>query len=158
MKELLKEYGETLLDAMVVGLLIVFLLIQVKDEHGNKGAFQIVGAQMNGEGINYEEYTDFDAYERDSHRAAPVITYSGGNSICVGECQLTAYITAVGDDGTKLPVKVMGIVNEKGDELSVSDDSKVFFGDAGVYFVTVTAVDRIGKETACIIKIPVNEG
>lgn len=158
MKEVIKEYGEALLEAAVVGLLMVFLLIQITDGDGNSGVFCIVGAQMDNAEIYEGEYTDFDVYETDARRKAPVITYSGSNRIGIGECQLDAYLTAVGEGGSVYPVKVISIVNETGDSLAVSEDSRVVFHTSGIYFATVRAVDDIGKETVSVIRIPVNKG
>ena len=158
MKIILEQYGKMLLDALVFGLLLVFILTEVEDAHGNKGAFRIIGAQLHEETNAYGDYIDFDVYETDSYKIAPVITYEGGAGISIGECQLTALIKAVGADGTEIPIKVYEVKDQNGRELLIDDDAKVYFDAAGIYIVKVKAVDSIKRETACTIKIPVNKG
>lgn len=157
MEEIVKQYGNMLLEVLIVGLLFVLIFINIEDTDGNKGILQIIGARLYEETADYAAYTDFDAYEEDACKSAPVIEYSGTN-ILVGERNLSDYISAIGYAGSEVPVKIISVVDKNGRELPVTDKQKVYFDMTGIYTVTVRAVDNTKKVTVCTIKIPVNEG
>lgn len=157
MEEIIKQYGNMLLECLIVGLLFVLIFVNIEDVEGNKGVLQIIGARLYEETADYAAYTDFDVYEEDAYKSAPVIEYSG-TSILIGERNLSDYISAFGYAGAELPVKIISVVDRTGRELPVIDEQKVDFDTPGIYIVTVRTVDDTKKATVCTIKIPVNEG
>ncbi len=157
MKEIIEQYGKMLIESLILGMLLLLIFAGVEDEDGNKGVLQIIGAGIHEETNDYTSYTDFDTYETDSYKRAPEIEYSGGN-FSIGEWNLCDYITATGYAGNEVPIKIISVVDRTGRELPVIDEQRVYFNTAGVYVVTIKAVDNTKKETIDTIKIPVNEG
>lgn len=157
MKEIIEQYGKMLIESLILGMLLLLIFAGVEDEDGNKGVLQIIGAGIHEVPNDYTSYTDFDTYEADSYKSAPEIEYSGGNFL-IGELNLCDYITATGYAGNEVPIKIISVVDRTGRELPVIDEQRVYFNTAGVYVVTIKAVDNTKKETISTIKIPVNEG
>lgn len=157
MKEIIEQYGKMLIESLILGMLLLLIFAGVEDEDGNKGVLQIIGAGIHEVPNDYTSYTDFDTYEADSYKSAPEIEYSGGNFL-IGELNLCDYITATGYAGNEVPIKIISVVEQSGRELPVIDEQRVYFNTAGVYVVTIKAVDNTKKETISTIKIPVNEG
>lgn len=156
MKEIIEQYGKTLLTALIIVLLLALVFVKLEDDDGNKGILKIIGAHIGEEVEDYHAYTDYDVYEAEAQKKPPEIKYLG-SSISVGEYLLQDYISAVSYTGGVLPIKVVSVVDKNGNEISVGDDTRVYFDKAGIYTVTVSAVDDILKRTICTIKIPVNE-
>lgn len=157
MEQIVKTYGKTILEASALILLVVILFTQVKDDKGNRGILQIIGANIVSLDNNYREYTDFEVFETDATRAKPVITYEGSNDIHVGDIFCIDDIQAVSSFGTSLPVKVIRITNQDGVEIAFDENVPMVFDVEGIYTVTVSVVDEIKKETVNEIKILVNQ-
>lgn len=157
MEQIIKIYGKTLLEASLLILLVTILFTQVTDAKGNRGILPIIGANIVGVDNNYREYTDFDALEVDAIKTKPVITYTVGNDVRVGDFLPLDYIHAIGSTGALLPIKVIQITNQDGLAIVFEEESQVVFDKAGIYTVTVRVIDEIKKETVCEIQIPVNQ-
>lgn len=157
MEQIIRNYGKVLLEGVVAALLLLLILSQIRDGDGNRGIFQIVGAQIGSESTDYRAYTDFDVYETDASKAPPVIRYLGENQIQVGECCLSDYIEAESCSGTKLPIKIVEVFDQSGAEVACEEEMKVVFAEAGIYTIKVQAIDERNKRTVRLIRIPVNE-
>lgn len=160
MKQIIEIYGKTLLEAVVIMLLFLFLLAGIQDEHGNKGIFKVIGARFPVENRNYENYKDFDIYRENSLRAAPVLYYKAGGTLHTGTSILTDCIGAVDEDGNEIPFEVIEIMDPSGNSILETYDlqsGQIDFLEAGIYSVKAVAMDRMNKKAVCTIRLPVNE-
>lgn len=159
MRQIIEAYGKFLLDALVVVLLMGFLFATVTDDAGNRGIFQIIGANLETGGNDYSSYTDFDVYEAESKKSAPAITYDASVLAGTGRNRLDSFIRASDDTGKELPFYVTSIQSPGHEELIASyqpDTSEIEFLEPGIYTVELWAVDALYKKTAGRIRIPVN--
>lgn len=153
----MKIYGGFLLEAVVAVLLLVLLFSELTDTDGNSGIIRIIGANITLKPADYSNYSDFASYVEDSGRKPPVITYTGGSQISVGEDCLREWFYAQDDAGIELPVTIISVTDLFGTEILCDDAGKMVFAQAGIYRVKVTAVDGRNKRTTNVINIPVNE-
>lgn len=154
MEQIIKNYGGFLLDAMVLVVLMTLLFMQTTDAEGNRGILHIIGAGIETDGIDYAAYTDIDTYMTESSKPAPVISFDGNSIIHVGNINLADYIKAMDCTGAELQIRVLAVTDSTGAELPCSDT--INFSRAGIYSVTVTAVDAWNKRTTSEIRIVVN--
>lgn len=157
MKQVIDTYGKFILECMILVLLLILLFTQIRDDEGNQGVIQIIGARIETTDMDYDSYADFDVYVSEGALEKPVITYTGGNTIRIGMCRLSDYMKAVDYNGNELSVYVMSVLSPAGAELVCNADTEINFPLAGVYRVQVKAVDGMNKKTVKQIKIPVSE-
>lgn len=160
MQEVIEHYGKFILDAMVLLLLMMLIFLEIEDESGNKGILAIIGAQINNESVNYSLYTDFkETYKKESERTAPSISCEGV-SLKVGEYKLSDYIKAEDYSGQSLAVKLVSITNPDGEDVMDiyrPDTTEIFFSQAGIYTIRVSARDDGNRVTEASFEILVNE-
>lgn len=161
MKQVLESYGKFLLEAVILVLLLVLLMCNVTDGMGNYGIFQIIGSYFYSEDTGWNDYGEFDSYESECSRAAPVIAYNNEGILYTGRHMLRNYIRATDSYGNPIPVKILSVMNPGG-EISENPmgagDTEINFPVAGIYSIKISATDRSNKKTVSIIKIPVNKG
>lgn len=159
MKHITEELGKTLLDLLVAGLLITYLFVTIEDDAGNRGVLQIMGANIQEAGTDYGSYCDFDVYEAEAEKDAPVLSRRASVPVSPGIYRITEDIRAVDYGGQEIPVKLVRAWGIHGEELTVqyqTDTAGVEFSQPGIYTVLVYAVDDMHKKTVCRVKIPVN--
>ena len=160
MEEIIREYGAFLLSGIAILLLLGILFNNIEDAEGNKGIFAMTGAKLETVDIDYKSYNDFkNTYQIESAKPIPDITYNGGH-LWTGIIKLTDCIKAEDYAGRTLSVKILEILNPKGIELIDNYNtttSEIYLEEAGIYTITVSAVDDINKSSKCIIQIPVNK-
>lgn len=161
MEQVVRNYGSALLNILAVGLLMLYLFSTVTDEAGNQGILNIIGANIQTEEINYQDYTDFTVYAEESVKEAPSIIYDASATMSVGINKITDYIKAADYAGNEISVKVDSIQNPYQVELINTynpDTAEVELSQPGIYIMEVSAVDDIHKKSVCRIRIPVNKG
>lgn len=160
MEQVLKTYGKFLLEGLAVVLLAALVFTGITDGDGNRGAFQIIGARIDTDSMDYNAYQDFDRYSAEGRKAAPEITESifvlpeVGDMICLND-----YISAVDHAGNGLAIRVKSITGPDGSDLTGSLDRNsllIQINQPGTYTVQVTAVDDGARRSTRMIKIPVN--
>ncbi len=156
MQEIIRNYGHFMLEATVVILLFLFLLVNVTDEQGNRGVFEIAGARIETDTPDYTSYRDFSSYETESGRKGPEISYHGGNGLRVGTVKISDYVKASDEAGAEVPIQVIRVTDREGKLIPVQEDTSVQLVKAGIYTVQVSAVDGYNKKTESRILIPVN--
>lgn len=158
MKLVLEAYGKLLLESAALVLLLLLLFCNIADESGNKGIFQIIGAQLDTDTADYASYSDFRRYETECRREKPLIFCTYAGALEVGTCDAADFLTAVDSDGSELPIKVISCLDADGRELcQVSSDTTVMsLTEPGIYRVTVSAIDAWNKKRVCTFQIPVN--
>lgn len=160
MEEIINTYGKALLDLLLIGVLAAFLFSTVTDGKGNQGVLHIIGANLQTGETDYNKYTDFTVYAKESARAVPAIIYDASATMKVGINVITDSIKAVNYAGIEIPVKVLSIRNPYDVELADtynSDTAEIELSQPGIYIMELSAVDDVNKKTICRIRIPVNQ-
>lgn len=155
MEKIIREYGGFLLSGIVLISLIYLIFFGIKDDEGNEGTLNMIGARIKTEDTDYGAYTDYDSIVADATRERPIITYNGSNNIRVGHVVLSDYIQATSCTGEVLPIRVLSVVDKNGMELTCNENGGVDCFTPGIYTVMVSAVDDINKKTVNTIKIPI---
>lgn len=158
MKIITEQYGKMLLDLLVVASLMLLLFSQVTDDKGNRGIFQIMGAQLPAE-TEQDFSHEFDVYAKESQKPAPVIAASYGGTLVVGEYPLEELVSAVDWEGTALEVQLMSVSFAAGSGEAVEHEcntKSMLFEEAGIYTLRVMAVDAGMRRTVSLIRVPVN--
>lgn len=141
MKSIFREYGKTI--AAVCVALVLFLLIT---------AMLMISASRQEplEPGNFNQYQD-GLFTRQLHtRKSPVITWLGGSGLTVGaSVELAGYFRAEDAEGTEIPVTIHSVCDANG------QSCENYFLVPGVYQVTVSATDRLGKTAKVLVDIPV---
>lgn len=160
MIEIMKEYGEYILEAFVVICIALILRTGFSDENRNQGVFQMIGAYMPIENKDYEAYTDFqNVYKEESNKPAPEIEYFG-SYLKMGVNKISDCIKATDYGGRELQIKVDSIKAPDGTELLDTynpNTTEIDLTRPGIYVVTVSALDDINRSVQCTIQIPVNK-
>lgn len=161
MKQVMDSFGKFILEAIVLIIFIALLFTSVTDDSGNKGILNIIGAQLQTGGTDYYSYADFNVYETESKKEAPVISYNGaGTTLYTGSIILSDYIKAVDQTGNEIPVKVLSIRNQDDIELIDTynpDTTEIILSQPGIYTIKLSAVDAINKKTVGRFHLPVNQ-
>lgn len=159
MEQIIKEYGQAILEGLVVVLLIIWMSAGVEDTAGNKGLLAIIGANLTTTESNYENYSDFrTTYQSEGSKAVPTITYEG-TAVSAGMIKLADYIKARDYAGNELPIRVISIKTESGQELIEAynqDTSEIMLDLPGNYKIEVSAKDAGYRKVTCVIQIPVS--
>lgn len=159
MKLVIEQYGKFILEAIVIIALMSIIFSSLTDNEGNKGIFAVTGAQIKIDGVDYSAYTDFrGVYKMESEKEKPKISFESGR-LTIGTYALSNYIKAVDYAGNTLRLKVISIKAPDGREIVESynqNTTEVSLLQAGVYTVTLLAVDDGNNTTKTIIQIPIN--
>lgn len=159
MELVIKTYGKFLAEGIVVVLLLGLLFWQLDDGNGNRGILHIMGAHFEAEQTDMGEYVDFQSYQSEGKRSAPVISYNASNALYTGTYSIAEYITAVDDAGAALAVRLLGMWDPFGAEVDVTGQNgngEMVLEYPGIYTIKVAAADAGNKRTVCLIQIPVN--
>ena len=106
MKEIIKEHGGAMFTAAVVISVLTIIFSAVTDSDGNRGIVKIIAAHMDTEGIDYNAYIDYGAYQSEIAKDAPTIEYQGTGSLVLGTVQVADYVKAHDYNGQELAVKL----------------------------------------------------
>ena len=158
MKEIMKEHGGIMFTAAVVISVLTIIFSAVTDSDGNRGIVKIIAAHMDTEGIDYNAYVDYGAYQAEIAIDAPVIEYQGSGSLAPGTVNVADYVKAHDYNGQELAVKLLKFCDSDGNELPDQMDKasgKITFSSAGKYSFTVKAVDSGNRKTTVVIHVPV---
>ena len=157
MEQVIREYGQFLLSAITV-ILVISLFVGMKDNAGNTGIFKVVGSQIEIIDIDYKKYTDFrNIYQIESGKDEPIIRYVSGH-LKTGIVKLGEHIKATDYANRNLKLRITEIIGPDGENLLEQyDESTTELGmyHSGVYTVKVNALDDCNRLSECVIKIPV---
>ena len=158
MKEIMKEHGGLLVTVAVTICILTIIFSAVTDSDGNRGIVKIIAAHMDTEGIDYNAYIDYGAYQSEIAKDAPTIEYQGTGSLVLGTVQVADYVKAHDYNGQELAVKLLKFCDKDGNELTDQMDQAsgtITFSSAGMYSFTVKAVDSGNRKTTVVIHVPV---
>lgn len=158
MKEIMKQHGGFLIAAMVTLGVLTIIFSTITDANGNRGIVKIIAAHMDTEGIDYNAYVDYGAYQTEMAKDAPVIEYQGTGSLTPGTVNVADYVKAHDYNGQELAVRLLKFCDSDGNELSGHMDKAsgtITFSTAGIYSFTVKAVDSGNRKTTAVIRVPV---
>ena len=145
MKEIMKEYGGAMFTAAVVISVLTIIFSAVTDSDDT-------------EGIDYNAYIDYGAYQSEIAKDAPTIEYQGTGSLVLGTVQVADYVKAHDYNGQELAVKLLKFCDSDGNELPDQMDAAagtITFHTAGIYSFTVKATDSGNRKTTAVIHVPV---
>ena len=155
MKEIMKEHGGIMFTAAVVISVLTIIFSAVTD---SDGIVKIIAAHMDTEGIDYNAYVDYGAYQAEIAIDAPVIEYQGSGSLAPGTVNVADYVKAHDYNGQELAVKLLKFCDSDGNELPDQMDKAsgtITFHTAGIYSFTVKAMDSGNRKTTAVIRVPV---
>ena len=109
MKEIIKEHGGAMFTAAVVISVLTIIFSAVTDTDGNRGIVNIIAAHMNTEGIDYNAYVDYGAYQTEIAKDAPVIEYQGTGSLVLGTVQVADYVKSNDYNLQELVLKILKV-------------------------------------------------
>lgn len=158
MKEIMKQHGGFLIAAMVTLGVLTIIFSTITDANGNRGIVKIIAAHMDTEGIDYNAYVDYGAYQTEIAKDVPVIEYQGTGSLTPGTVNVADYVKAHDYNGQELAVRLLKFCDSDGNELSGHMDKAsgtITFSTAGIYSFTVKAVDSGNRKTTAVIRVPV---
>lgn len=158
MKEIMKQHGGFLIATLVTLGVLTIIFSAVTDADGNRGIVNIIAAHMNTEGIDYNAYVDYGAYQAEIAKDAPAIEYQGTGSLAPGTVQVADYVKAHDYNGQELAVKLLKFCDSDGNELPDQMDKAsgtITFHTAGIYSFTVKAMDSGNRKTTAVIRVPV---
>ncbi|MGN0342765.1 MAG: PKD domain-containing protein [Roseburia sp.] len=141
MKAIFREYGKMIL-VVCVGMILILLA---------SGMLMVAAQREEPLGIeNFSQYQDGLFTRQLYTRPLPEITWIGG-SVSSGNMQdLSACFQAEDADGVQIPVTILSVCDSRGNQC------QDIFNSAGVYQITVTATDHLGKTATVLVDVPVN--
>ena len=160
MKQVIEIYGKFLLEAVSVAALVLFLLTGIHDSEGNRGIFQMIGAELPVGSFADENYIDSEIYGQESRKKMPVIRFETEDIIKKGKQKLSDYIIAEDYAANRLAIRILCIKDPEQMDITgdyKGDTTEILFPEAGIYTVTVEAKDDANRKSVNVIKIPVNE-
>ncbi len=158
MKEVIKQHGRFLLTALITLGVLTIIFSAVTDSDGNRGIVKIIAAHMDTEGIDYNAYVDYGAYQTEIAKDAPAIEYQGTGSLTPGIVNVADYVKAHDYNGQELAVRLLKFCDSDGNELPDQMDKEsgtITFYTAGIYSFTVNATDSGNRKTTAVIRVPV---
>lgn len=158
MKIIVKHFGAGLL-AAAVGAMLVFLLLRgIRDNEGNVGILNMVGARMDTAGIDYHAYHDFDGYKTEAEKTGPVINQAFPVFAVGSTVKVSDYVTAIDYAGNRLAVHITRITAPDGTAVTAGlpGDTDIILDQTGNYAVSLYAVDDGNRKTICSMQILVN--
>ena len=150
MHEVIKVYGKTILQAVILAGLVWLIFKGVTDESGNKGIVEIVSAQMDQQ---TENPADFETFFEESQKLPPHFETVVTGYLGIGTYQMADIIKAWDYAGNELQVQLMKVVSPDGTIL----ENKLDFQMPGVYELNVMTEDHDNRVRYALVNIPVNE-
>lgn len=158
MKEIIKQYGGFILEAIVFALLCFFLFTNITDNNGNKGVFAIIGSNIPTVNVDYDTYSDFTSFKIEAEKTSPEIEYKRTDQMYTVSNLLADYIKVTTYSGNPAHIKVLSLNDENGNDCTSAyneTDGTITFSNPGIYTIRLKATDDINKKKIVDIKIPV---
>lgn len=160
MKNIIKHFGAGMLAVIVVALLFYIIFRGIRDNNGNVGILNMVGAEADTADIDYLSYQDFDGYQTEAAKTEPEIYYSFPVVTAGSSVKLSDYITAVNYAGSLLTVHITEIIAPDGTIVTadMSGNTNITLAQVGKYQISVYVVDDGNRKTSGTIQLLVNRG
>lgn len=150
MHEVIKVYGKTILQAIILVGVMWLVFRGVTDENGNKGIVEIVSGHMDQQ---MENPADFETFYEESQKAPPHFETAITGYLKIGTYQMTDIIKAWDYAENELQIQLMKVISPDGTVL----ENKLDFQMPGVYEVSVMTEDHDNRVRYAVVNIPVNE-
>ena len=150
MHEVIKVYGKTILQAIILVGVMRLVFRGVTDENGNKGIVEIVSGHMDQQ---MENPADFETFYEESQKAPPHFETAITGYLKIGTYQMTDIIKAWDYAENELQIQLMKVISPDGTVL----ENKLDFQMPGVYEVSVMTEDHDNRVRYAVVNIPVNE-
>lgn len=150
MHEVIKVYGKTILQAIILVGVMWLVFRGVTDENGNKGIVEIVSGHMDQQ---MENSADFETFYEESQKAPPHFETAITGYLKIGTYQMTDIIKAWDYAENELQIQLMKVISPDGTVL----ENKLDFQMPGVYEVSVMTEDHDNRVRYAVVNIPVNE-
>lgn len=156
MKEILQEYGKTVLTAAGT-LLLLIMLFQGLHIGENLGFFAIIKAKSRLPEKEYETYQDAKEIAQFIERKRPVITWRNVKVKLGSEAEAEDLFMAEDAEGNAAEIRVIKV--EAPDKTEVfTEHNKIKFTKTGVYEIWVKATDDSCVVSQKLFYIPVGNG
>ena len=150
MHEVIKVYGKTILQAIILVGVMWLVFRGVTDENGNKGIVEIVSGHMDRQ---TENPADFETFYEESQKAPPHFETAITGYLKIGTYQMTDIIKAWDYAENELQIQLMKVISPDG----TVQENKLDFQMPGVYEVSVMTEDHDNRVRYAVVNIPVNE-
>lgn len=150
MHEVIKVYGKTIFQAVVLMGLLWMILKGVMDENGNTGIVEIISDHVEQQ---TENPADFETFCAESQKLPPCFTAVVTDALKTGNYQMADVVKAWDYAGNELQVHLMKVVSPDGSILQ----NELNFQVPGVYELSVMAADRDHRVRYAAVKLPVNK-
>lgn len=141
MKAIFREYGKTIFAVCVTLVLVVLAAAMLT----------LAGSREKPWGVEtFEQYQDGLVTRQLYTRQPPQITWIMEHPLEVGSSpELSSCFQAEDAEGDVIPVTILSVCDGGGNACEMPFDS------AGVYRITATATDRLGKTSTVFVDVPV---
>lgn len=153
MKEVMHEYGKSIL-AAAAALLLLAILFTGLQAGGRTGLVDILEAKANVEQKDFSEYEDAKQTLRAMERERPVITCQNSALRAGVEVTVEELFCAEDADGSSAELELIRALDMDGTEVA-TDGSAIQFDRQGTYQVWVRAKDRYCGVTENMFWLPV---
>lgn len=153
MKEILEQYGNSLLAGMVA-LLLLGLFIQLP--FGEKRGVSAAAGMLFYAGDNRLTGQDNSAYAAYKSIEKPEIRFRDELSLIAGTpVRIDAICQAVDGRGNPVSVQLLSVRDSGGVECECITGQEVCFPEGGIYELRVMACDADGRSQKGVLKVPV---
>jgi hypothetical protein len=149
MYEVIKVYGKTIFQAVILVGLLCLLFQDVMDENGNRGILKIVSDHTE---MQTENPADFETFCEESQKSPPYFVTVETGYLETGQYELTDIVKAWDYAGNELQVCLLKVISPDGTIL----ENELDFQESGVYELNVMAADHENRVRYAAVSIPVN--
>lgn len=143
MKEIFRSYGKMILAVCAV-MILILLTFGMMELQAQRNEIPDTG--------NFNQYQDGLFTRQLYTRKDPTITWVAGSLCSAGTLEeLASCFTAEDEDGEQLPVTILSVCLRGGGSCQKMPDA------SGIYEVTVTATDKLGKTATVLVEVPITK-
>lgn len=159
MKEVAAQYGSVWI-AVVVGCGILFCIFYLPFQNST-GVANALGEWLKSEsGRSLSEAAKDAAFDRYCSKGIEII-YTGQEIIAGKKIEVSRCFTALGGDGSAVPVSVCAVIDLQGDRYAIQQQGGkeyLYLEQEGIYRIVLEATDAKQRTVNALITFPVQAG
>lgn len=145
MKKIFVQYGNSILELLLIIGLTTFVFTNMTDTNGNKGLYNILSSYAEPQVINYETYQDKTAAVAFSEIEEPIITLNTNKQYKINTTyKLSDYIQATDANNLSVKIIVKNITyQDESDCMDIysKETGDITFSKVGVYTLKIKTID-----------------
>lgn len=154
MEKIIKMFGQVFIIGAVT-VLAFAIGINMRDDEGNIGVFNIIGAHLPS--MQERSGLEYDTYQQEAGKECPTVRYVSLNALEVGTYDLRDLINAQDNEGNSISYTLTGVTSPNGTEWTQTEEmTQITFNDPGIYTLEIMAKDSGNRLTRGIVRVPVN--